>query len=243
VIVRASPTGALYGGCAIKTACLARRRGKCLLQQALQTDARCKFFSARGILRYLGRCTLGVGCSSIAPLACAKKNHRDISRAPRPLHRQFLHPHAAAGAIPAMDAPSGTPPTPPYSIPPTAAADAVLPAHAPNPSDDAAAGGNSATAHTLFMPPRANLHTSAAAVQVQPTAPVKRKTTASKCLAAAVGADKPTLKTARTTAKAAAAQCVQPPPQAPSAAWPHPPPSGAIRRRFPHAHGARRNAG
>jgi hypothetical protein len=55
-----------------------------------------------------------------------------------------------------MDAPSGTPPTPPYSIPPPP------PLHAPNPSAAAAVRGNTAAARILFVPLRPNLHTSVA---------------------------------------------------------------------------------
>jgi hypothetical protein len=80
-----------------------------------------------------------------------------------------------------MDAPSATPPTPLYSIPPTGAAAAAVgaPPHAPNPSAGADMESNSSTARALFMPPRPNLHTSATAAQVRPTAPpAKGKATA-----------------------------------------------------------------
>jgi hypothetical protein len=63
-----------------------------------------------------------------------------------------------------MDAFSGTPPTPPYSIPPSAAAPSIAPPpNAANPSD---AGNPAAVARALFVPPRPTLHTGAAAAQV-----------------------------------------------------------------------------
>jgi hypothetical protein len=73
----------------------------------------------------------------------------------------------------------------------------------------AAAPTPGAAARALFMPPRPNLHMSAAATQVRPTAPAKRKATASKHPTAAVGADKPAPKTTSTTGKVAASRHTQ----------------------------------
>jgi hypothetical protein len=151
--------------------------------------------------------------------ACAQRSNRENIH-PCPLHRQLPHP----ALPPAMDGPSGTPPTPSYSIPPPP------PLHAPNPSDGAAAGRNSAAARILFVPPRPVLHTSAAAMQLQPPAPTKRKATASRRSTPVADVEKPTPKSAKTTAKAAVARRVQhpPPPQSPVDAPPPPPPPAQV---------------
>jgi hypothetical protein len=75
----------------------------------------------------------------------------------------------------------------------------------------AVAPTSGAAARALFMPPRPNLHMSAAAAQVRPTAPAKREATASKRPTAAAGADKPALKTTSTTGKVAASRHAQHP--------------------------------
>jgi hypothetical protein len=96
-----------------------------------------------------------------------------------------------------MGATSGTSPTPPYSVPPAAAAASIAqPPHAPNPSGGTDAGNTTAAARALFVPPCATVHTAAAATQLAVaqatgkarTPPRKPKALSSKCPYGAVGA-------------------------------------------------------
>jgi hypothetical protein len=91
------------------------------------------------------------------------KNPRAETSPTAPLPNPRLR--AVVSVIPAMDAPSGTPPTPPYSIPPAAVASVAPPPYVPNPSGGADAGNTTAATRALFVPPRPTLHTSAAAAQ------------------------------------------------------------------------------
>nr|XP_051196677.1 predicted GPI-anchored protein 58 [Lolium perenne] len=121
-----------------------------------------------------------------------------------------------------MDATSGTPP---YSIPPTAAAASIVaPPHVPNPSGGADAGNTAARA--IFVLSRPTLHTSAVSAQAAAAqAPGKarplpnRKVPAAKRPSPVAGANKPPPK----KGMASSTRRVKSTPPAPS--MNHPPPS------------------
>ncbi|KAK1603679.1 hypothetical protein QYE76_027352 [Lolium multiflorum] len=79
-----------------------------------------------------------------------------------------------------MDDLSGNPPTPPYVVAPSAAANSAAPP--PNPSAGVDVGNPTAAARALFAPPRVALHAGAAAAQMaaQGTAPRRGKVPATK---------------------------------------------------------------
>jgi hypothetical protein len=125
-----------------------RRIAKTFLQQALHTARRCNFFLGVGRFALSQALKFGLRLQRAASVEVGTKKARtETSPLASPPHRPNPPLRVAAGAIPAMESPSGTPPTPPYSIPPSVAAAAasssvVPPPHAANPSD----AGNPTTA-------------------------------------------------------------------------------------------------